>query len=362
MTRVIDDVRDLLGALDPAPETSPDLRRLRARVLQRLDDPAPVTPLFPDRPVDQHRRPTRRLALACAAAVTLLAAAAVLVQRNSDDPSAPTSTGAVGPALLPLPEDEPAGPKLLELADDAAAVNGIAALPGSGYWYRSQARWDLFPEADALVTRTLLQLSELWRDGNGNRFETKADGPAISAGKTNQVGVDARPEGPPVPAATLHPDAPLLLPGGVEEAVAGVLTDGEEPFKSFFGALDIMKERVLPGEQLAEMYRLLAGIDGIRYRGGVVDRAGRHGQAFSITVTNHTDPRNVPADYLLIVDPADGRPLDIETVLNAPPPGMRLTTPAVLDFTVFLQVGQVGEPGERPALTQPPPSVVGLGN
>jgi hypothetical protein len=108
----------------------------------------------------------------------VLAAAVILARSTSTNEADQTRAELLGPSVLELPLDRPAGAALLELADTAAG-RGLAPLSGHDYWYRSQARWDLFPEQDALSTRMQLQLSELWRDGNGNRFGTTAAGPMV---------------------------------------------------------------------------------------------------------------------------------------------------------------------------------------
>ena len=181
MTRVIDDVRRLVGPDDPAPVEAPDLSLLRLRVLERLDEALVVAESghVGLRSAGRNLRQTsaRRLGLVVVT-VTVLAAAVVLARSASTNQADQTSTESLGPAVLELPLDRPAGAALAELAELAAA-RGLAPLAGDGYWYRSQARWDLVPESDALSNGMQLQLSELWRDSNGDRFGLEAVAVAV---------------------------------------------------------------------------------------------------------------------------------------------------------------------------------------
>ena len=87
-----------------------------------------------------------------------------------------------------------------------------------------------------------------------------------------------------------------------------------------------------------------AGVDGIRYRGTVHDRAGRPGEAYTVTTNYH----GLQTQYVLVVDADTGRYLGHEEVIVGDPGALDVTTPAVMSYQVQLEAADVAHPGDRP--------------
>ncbi|GAB3933267.1 hypothetical protein GCM10027614_03860 [Micromonospora vulcania] len=90
--------------------------------------------------------------------------------------------------------------------------------------------------------------------------------------------------------------------------------------------------RLLSPAQRAAALRLLASLPGITVSGTVTDRAGRAGEAFSIT----SDAHGLPAQYTVIVDARSGSLLGYEEVLTTTAGMLNVTIPAVISYRSYL--------------------------
>ncbi|MEU4645269.1 hypothetical protein [Micromonospora sp. NPDC023814] len=88
------------------------------------------------------------------------------------------------------------------------------------------------------------------------------------------------------------------------------------------------------------MLRLLADLPGITVTGTVTDRAGRTGEAFSITTNAH----GLPAQYTVIVDPRSGALLGYEEVLTTTAGKLNVTIPAVITYRSYLMAEYAAMP------------------
>ncbi|WP_245603514.1 hypothetical protein [Salinispora cortesiana] len=90
--------------------------------------------------------------------------------------------------------------------------------------------------------------------------------------------------------------------------------------------------RLLNPAQRAAALRLLAELPGITVTGTVTDRAGRPGEAFSIT----SDFHGLPTQYTVIIDPGSGALLGYEEVLTKTAGRLNVTIPAVITNRSYL--------------------------
>ncbi|MET8009386.1 CU044_5270 family protein [Streptomyces sp. NPDC005271] len=85
-----------------------------------------------------------------------------------------------------------------------------------------------------------------------------------------------------------------------------------------------------PGpRQIADIATLLSRVEGLRPVGKVTDRLGREGQAFRFTPGHG-------ARYLVVLDPDDGRVLDIEETVTRDDPAYRIKAGDVLSYTAWM--------------------------
>ncbi|MGW7694141.1 CU044_5270 family protein [Streptomyces asiaticus] len=85
-----------------------------------------------------------------------------------------------------------------------------------------------------------------------------------------------------------------------------------------------------PGpRQRADIATLLSGIEGLRPAGKVTDRLGREGQGFRFTGTPG-------GRSLIVLDPDDGRVLDIEETFTRDAPEYRVKAGDVMSYTAYI--------------------------
>jgi hypothetical protein len=85
----------------------------------------------------------------------------------------------------------------------------------------------------------------------------------------------------------------------------------------------------LGARENAALTRLLAGAEGLRPVGQVTDRLGRRGQAYA------NDSRGVRR--MLIMDPATGAVLGLESTLTAPEPEYGVEKGDVMSYSAWLR-------------------------
>ncbi|MEU7609392.1 hypothetical protein [Micromonospora sp. NPDC049204] len=100
--------------------------------------------------------------------------------------------------------------------------------------------------------------------------------------------------------------------------------------------------RLLNPAQRAAVLTLLADLPGITVTGTVTgaDRAGRTGEAFSIT----TDAHGLPTQYTMIVDPRSGALLGYEEVLTTTAGKLNVTIPAMIAYRSYLTAEYAAAP------------------
>ncbi|GAA1298433.1 CU044_5270 family protein [Streptomyces javensis] len=85
-----------------------------------------------------------------------------------------------------------------------------------------------------------------------------------------------------------------------------------------------------PGpRQRADIATLLSALEGLRPAGRVTDRLGREGQGFRFTGTPG-------GRYLIVLDPDDGRVLDIEETFTRDAPEYRVKAGDVMSYTAYI--------------------------
>ncbi|MFF5073034.1 CU044_5270 family protein [Micromonospora olivasterospora] len=330
-----DEVRQLLGGLDPARDSRPEDEERRTRDLARI--------LATDRADRPARRavPRRRLVLTAGAVVLALFAGAVVLETTRD----PQPAYAATPAILtygPPASTEPARARLRRLAE-VAAGQPAPQRPAGTVEYLESANWFLNSSITGGRTTSAV-VPEQWRswrtDDNAGRQIWKALPPTFRSdedrrewkkrgGRTNSsektrdyaAGEFHRWRGPvPTDATTLR----AWLTAGAPAP--------EAPVQYLEAIAELAGVRLLNPAQRAAALRLLADLPGITVTGTVTDRAGRSGEAFSIT----SDAHGLPAQYTVIVDPTSGALLGYEAVLTETAGMLNVTIPAVITYRSYL--------------------------
>lgn len=333
----VKDVRQMLSDLDPAQGIQPADEQRRARDLTRI--------LASDRSDGAARWATSRrrvVLVAAAAAVLAVAAGGVAVETLRQPQPAYAATPAVltyGPPTAP----EAAGPRLRRLAAVAAAQPALDR-PAGTVEHLESANWFLNSSISGGRTTSAV-VPQQWRSWRGDddagrmvkkelppTFRSDADrrewqrrgGRVDSSQETRDFGAggfSSRFSGAvPTVAATLR----------------GWLTAGasthEAPVQYLEDVAELAGVRLLNPAQRAAVLSLLADLPGITVTGTVTDRAGRVGEAFSITSSAH----GLPAQYTVIVDPRSGALLGYEAVLTTTAGKLNVTIPAVISYRSYL--------------------------
>lgn len=106
----------------------------------------------------------------------------------------------------------------------------------------------------------------------------------------------------------------------------------EAPVQYLESVTELAGVRLLTPAQRAAALRLFAELPGITVTGTVTDRAGRPGEAFSIT----SDFHGLPAQYTVIIDSGSGALLGYEEVLTETAGMLNGTIPAVITYRSYL--------------------------
>ncbi|MEV4825453.1 CU044_5270 family protein [Micromonospora sp. NPDC049274] len=307
--------RTLLGPADPA------------RNIVVAPPPVPARDLIEragaTEPATGHRRvhPTRRLVLTAGTLAVAAGAVAVLRpfdKRTPDDPGG--LGGAVGTLLVPVAyqfdADPPAaGPQLRTLA---SKIKDAEYDHRSGhYMYHHTKVWGdpVMSSPDDRYHVAFAGESKVWMaaDGTGSQSNTQLE-PQYPDQESRDYW--QRKLAAPEVAGTA---APIPLP---PMALTPPPTDPSqlrERLKIEYGAGAASKEvstlyarYVLPRATRAEILRVLADVPGFRWRGRVIDRAGRAGVAVTV------DEREHDQQSLLIFEPKTGELLAHELLTLAP--------------------------------------------
>ncbi|WP_407566943.1 CU044_5270 family protein [Polymorphospora sp. A560] len=334
--KAVDEMRQMLGGLDPARGGPPVDEGRRARELTSI--------LATDRRAISVRRPAprRRVLLVAGAAVAVVAAGGVLVEMGRESQPAYAATPVVL-AYGPSATAEPAGTRLRHLAD-VAALQAAPSRPASTVEYLESANWFL-NSATSGQRVTSAVVPEQWRswrtDDDGGRRVVKSLPPTFRSDADRRTWEQ---QGERINQSETRRDfaAGELRPGWRGEVPADVdalrswLTAGgsarEEPVQYLEDVAELAGVRLLNPAQRAAVLRLLADLPGITASGTVTDRAGRNGEAFSITSSFH----GLPAQYTIIIDPLSGALLGYEEVLTTTAGKLNVTIPAVTSYRTYL--------------------------
>ena len=333
-------------------------------VLRRTDPasawPVPAAPpldeLTAAARVDRPRRRARIVVLAAAVLlVVVLVGTAMVLVSGSDDPTPPVTEPSgpswSGPALLDLAPGEAARPHLLALADRAEA--DPTPLPRGLVTYQRTATWTQLAEPGTAADEAEGESTqrEMWTGADRRASWEDGAGPPARPGEVVQMDPD-----PPRPddVETTSDQQAEGTPAGIPEDQASVeallrldVRPGPPPTDALLNRVaDLLGDRPRRGPDRATVYRTLAAVDAIEYRGTVVDRAGRDGLAFSLT----TEADGVRSEEVLVVD-ADGVVLGIEHVESESDAAARAAHPLLgllRWYEVLLRTTSVQTVGERP--------------
>ncbi|MEU8207662.1 CU044_5270 family protein [Micromonospora sp. NPDC049044] len=333
----VDEVRQVLGGLDPARAAPPCDDSRRGRVLALV--------LSDDRSADTARRavPRRRLVLAAVGAVVVAAAGggvAVSLYRQPEPAYAAT------PVMLtygPPMTAEPAGTRLRWLAA-VAAQQPKPPRPAGTVEHLESTNWFLNSSISGgrTVSAVVPQQWRSWRTDDDAGRMVKKDLPPIfrseaDRGQWTKWGgrVESSEEVQDYAAGEFYSG----FRGAVSTDVAALrgwlradTSAPQAPVQYLEDIAQLAGVRLLNPAQRAAVLTFLADLPGITVTGTVTDRAGRTGEAFSIA----TDAHGLPAQHTVIVDSRSGALLGYEEVLTTTAGKLNVTLPAVITYRSYL--------------------------
>ncbi|OZV72576.1 hypothetical protein CA850_32270 [Micromonospora echinospora] len=333
----VNEVRQLLSGLDPAQGIQPADDERRARDLARI--------LASDQSLRAARQAGSRRRLVwgvAAAAVLMVAAGGVAVETLRE----PQPAYAATPALLTYRQSanaEPAGSRLRRLAAVAAAQPALDR-PAGTVEHLESANWFLNSSISGgrATSAVVPQEWRSWRSDDGAGRMVKKELPPTFRSDADRrewqrrgSRVDSSQETRDFAAGGFYSRFQGAVPTDVAE-LRGWLTAGasahEAPVQYLEDVAELAGVRLLNPAQRAAVLRLLADLPGITATGTVTDRAGRVGEAFSITSSAH----GLPAQYTVIVDPHSGALLGYEEMLTTTAGKLNVTIPAVISYRSYL--------------------------
>ncbi|MEU5888382.1 CU044_5270 family protein [Streptomyces sp. NPDC047461] len=332
------DIDEALRALDPArlagEDEAPSQTQAQLEAIVRTSRPALVA-----------RPRVRRSRRWVPAGVSVVASTAiVLVVANPFGTTAQPAYAVTPRPLAYQATDRPADQVLEEMALRIADLPDDRPTTWSVEHFVRDS-WSLFTRIDGLqVTSAVIpEHRETWEKPDGSsRWTVKTLPPqfqnteqrktwedAGAVGQTSEESSDAAP-------ATAQASEPPSTPEGMEKWLAS----GHSSLTSGL-AFEVVPERfmdhVFSPAQRAAVLRVLKDMDGIVYAGVVRDRAGREGQAFSLT----SGFGGLPNKRTLVFDPSTGSLLAYEEELTSDPGALNVKTPAVIDYSTFLTAERV---------------------
>ncbi|MFI7650319.1 CU044_5270 family protein [Micromonospora sp. NPDC049460] len=335
--QAMDEVRQLLGGLDPARNTRP------AEDSRREQDLAHI--LSCDGTAGTPRRvvPRRRFVLAAAGAVVVAAAGGgVAIEMYRE----PQPAYAATPAILnygPPATLEPASIRLRRLAAVAAA-QAMPARPAGTVEHLESANWFLNSSISGgrTVSAVVPQQWQSWRTDDDAGRMVKKDLPPIFRSDADRRQwqkwggrIESSEEVRDYPAGEFYSGFRGAVPADAS-ALRRWLRAGtsavQAPVQYLEDVAQLAGVRLLNPAQRAAVLTLLADLPGITVTGTVTDRAGRTGEAFSITTNAH----GLPAQYTVIVDPRSGALLGYEEMLTTTAGKLNVTIPAVITYRSYL--------------------------
>ncbi|SFD26936.1 CU044_5270 family protein [Micromonospora sediminimaris] len=336
--KAVNEVRQLLGGLDPARHVRPADENSRVRDLGRI--------LASDRVVGSVRlgHPRRRFVLAAAgAAVVAVAAGGVALEMFRQ----PQPAFAATPAILnygPPVSEEPASARLRRLAALAAA-QPAAQQPAGTVEYLESTNWFLNSSISGGRTTSAVvpQQWRSWRtDDDAGRMVKKELPPSFRTDADRrewwQRGggrIDSSEEVRDFATGGFYSRFQGSVPtdaGVLRQWLTAGASAHEAPVQYLEDVAELAGVRLLNPAQRAAVLRLLSDLPGVTVSGSVTDRAGRPGEAFSIV----SDAHGLPAQYTVIVDSGTGALLGYEEMLTTTAGKLNVTIPAVISYRSYL--------------------------
>ena len=277
---------------------------------ERLRDPEPGSA----RPIEGAGRPRRRWVLAIAASLVVALGAVTLSQRSS------SPAFAVTPPLLTTtaPVHRGAAEQLRAIADD---VRQLPDDSGSGTGVRvSQSAWSLFTRYDGNTVHNKVVPYD-W-----TTVVTPTGARTVTI-DYDMAGIDdeiSTSEGAPVRPLPVNPSA-----------LADRMEAGNLPQRGasgrFAAVVEALLETPAQPDERAAVLDYLAGTPRLATVGQIDDRLGRPGVGFTV----QSRDSGLATQYLLVVDPTDGRILDYEETLTGDPGMLNVRTPAVIEYIAW---------------------------
>lgn len=345
MRYIADEVRRLLGPLDPAAsggdgESLPDRgERDLARIL--ADRMPPMSAPGPSRRV---RRRRSRAVAGVAGMVAVAATVVVAVPRGGS--GAGTALAATPPPLTFQPASGSAPTVLRELAEHVRQEAASEERQGR-YQHIVVRRWSLGTRVDGTTVTSVVLPSrtELWIAPDGSatqttRYDTpRFDDPRQRAAWEAQgsPGGEQRSETTRYPGGAfprMWRDAgppPGDLAGFTRWLQIGHPA-GNGPVETLVAWQDLSREYVPDAVTRANLLSVAAGLTGLVQDGRTTDRAGRPGIAFSITNASS----GLPTKHTVIVDPHTGALLASEEMLTETAGKLNVRVPAVISYDIYL--------------------------
>lgn len=261
-------------------------------------------------------RPALRWWFAAAAAATAAAVAFMVA-----DPFGTASQPALAVTPAPLTyhrSDRPAADALKSIADR------VGRLPDDrpAVWRTEHFvcdSWSLSTRVDGVqVTSAVIpERRETWQKPDGStRWKTRTLSPAVRNSDQRQVWEDAGAVGrSPRTASGSGGASSVSEPPPTEKGMRKWLAHGQDlgPGLLFEVVPERFQDHVFSPAQRAALLRVLADTEGVVHAGTVEDRAGRTGEAFSLTDRSG----GLPGKRTLVFDPRTGNLLaDEEQILN----------------------------------------------
>jgi hypothetical protein len=332
------DVNKALRALDPARLAGADETpsQAQARLEAIVGTPRPVLA------ARTRDRRSRRWVLA-----GVSVAASVAIGLVVADPFGSTAQPAYAVTPQPLsyqPADRPADQVLEEIALRVASLPDDRPATWSVERFVRES-WSLSTRIDGLqVTSAVIpEYRVTWAKPDGSsRWTVKTLPPQFqnteqrktweAAGAVGEAPEKLSGSAP----STKSAGDPPSTPGGMQKWLATGQTS-MTPGLAFEVVPERFMDHVFSPAQRAALLRVLKNMDGIVYAGVVRDRAGREGQAFSLT----SDFGGLPNKRTLVFDPSTGSLLAYEEELTSDPGALNVKTPAVIDYSTFLAAERI---------------------
>jgi hypothetical protein len=339
------EIRQLLGPLDPALQqasaTTPTAREQDlAHILASGRQAAPV---IAARLAPPPRRSSRQRTwwVSGLAAVAVVVALAVVVGLPGKHAS---SAYAATPAALHYSGAASGVSARSHLLSWAAKTKELPAAPPSKYQHLLVTTWSLTTRIDnhAVTSAVVPITTETFRAAdNSGRLSRHYDPPTFASTaararwqQAGSPGSEAQPTTTTYNAGQfphMFASAAPAQAGALQSWLAVGHPAANGPAETLIAATDLAKEQVLSPAQRAAMLQVLATVPGLTDDGSVVDRAGRAGEAFSLT----SDYSGLPTRYTLIIDPSSGQLLGLEETLTETAGALDVPVPSVIEYEVY---------------------------